>query len=99
MKRLLWYLIAGSRGGVNRARIIKALRDRPYNVNQLSKELDLDYKTIKHHIDVLEDHDIIVNSTGKKKYGALYFLSNRMEEKYSIFQEILSKMERKKILY
>jgi len=25
MKRVLWYLIAGSRGGANRARIIEAL--------------------------------------------------------------------------
>ena len=71
MKRVLWYLIAGSRGGVNRARIIEALYDRPYNVNQLSQELDLDYKTIQHHIKVLEDHNIIVNSTGEKKYGAM----------------------------
>jgi predicted transcriptional regulator len=95
MKRVLWYLIAGSRGGANRARIIKALYDRPYNVNQLSEELDLDYKTIKHHIKVLEDHNIIINSTGEKKYGAMYFLSNRMEEKYPLFQEILSKMQKK----
>jgi predicted transcriptional regulator len=94
MKRVLWYLIAGSRGGANRARIIKALYDRPYNVNQLSEELDLDYKTIKHHIKVLEDHNIIINSTGEKKYGAMYFLSNRMEEKYPLFQEILSKMQK-----
>ncbi len=93
MKRVLWYLIAGSRGGVNRARIIKALHERPYNVNQLSQELDLDYKTIKHHFKVLEDHDIIVNSTGEKKYGAMFFLSNRMEENYPLFQEIMSKMK------
>jgi len=96
MKRLLWWLIAGSRGGRNRARIIKALYDRPYNVNQLSNELDLDYKTVKHHIDVLENHDII-SSSGEKRYGSMYFLSNRMEEKYSIFQEILSKMKEKKL--
>lgn len=93
MKRILWYLIAGSKGGVNRARIIKNLHYRPYNVNQLSKELNLDYKTIKHHIKVLEDHDIIFNSSGEKKYGAMYFLSNRMEENYSTFLEILGKMK------
>jgi predicted transcriptional regulator len=95
MKRVLWYLIAGSRGGPNRARIINALHGRPYNVNQLSQELDLDYKTIKHHIKVLEDHDIIVNSTGEKKYGAMFFLSNRLEEEYPLFLEILSKMQKK----
>ena len=94
MKRVLWYLIAGSRGGTNRARIIKALHDRPYNVNQLSLELDLDYKTIQHHIKVLEDHNILVNSTEEKKYGAMIFLSNRMEENYPIFLDILSKMKK-----
>jgi DNA-binding transcriptional ArsR family regulator len=94
MKRVLWYLIAGSRGGTNRARIIQALHDRPYNVNQLSLELDLDYKTIQHHIKVLEDHNILVNSNEEKKYGAMIFLSNRMEENYPIFLEILSKMKK-----
>ncbi len=94
MKRVLWYLIAGSRGGTNRARIIEALHDRPYNVNQLSVELDLDYKTIQHHIKVLEDHNILVKSSDEKKYGELIFLSNRMEENYPIFLEILSKMRK-----
>lgn len=94
MKRILWYLIAGSRGGTNRARIIEALHDRPYNVNQLSVELDLDYKTIKHHIDVLKDHDII-NSSEEQRYGSLYFLSSRMEDNYSTFQEIMGKMKKK----
>ena len=87
-------MVAGSRGGTNRARIIEALHDRPYNVNQLSLELDLDYKTIQHHIKVLEDHDILVNSSEEKKYGAMIFLSNRMEENYPIFLEILSKMKK-----
>lgn len=96
MKRILWYLIAGSRGGTNRARIIEALHDRPYNVNQLSVELDLDYKTIKHHIDVLKDHDII-NSSEEQRYGSLYFLSSRMEDNYSTFQEIMGKMKKKDI--
>ncbi len=94
MKRILWYLIAGSRGGTNRARIIEALHDRPYNVNQLSLELDLDYKTIQHHIKVLKDHNILVNSSEEKKYGEMMFLSNRMEENYPIFLEILSKMKK-----
>ena len=94
MKRILWYLIAGSRGGTNRARIIEALHDRPYNVNQLSLELDLDYKTIQHHIKILKDHNILVNSSGEKKYGEMIFLTNRMEENYSIFLEIQSKMKK-----
>jgi DNA-binding transcriptional ArsR family regulator len=93
MKKLLWYLIAGSRGGTNRARIIEALHDRPYNINQLSVELNLDYKTIKHHIDVLKDHNVI-NSSQEQRYGSLYFLSSQMEENYFTFQEIMSKMKK-----
>jgi len=94
MTRVIWYLIAGSRGGKNRARIIKKLNERPYNVNQLSEELDLDYKTVEHHIKVLESHNIIVKSSGKK-YGALFFLSDNMEEKYPLFLEIVKKVEKK----
>ena len=93
MKKVLWYLIAGSKGGENRGRIIKTLYDRPFNVNQLSVELNLDYKTVEHHIKVLKDHNVIVTSSGKKKYGALYFLSSDMEESYPLFLEIVSKIK------
>ena len=32
-KRVLWYLIASSRGGVNRAKIIDMINGRPANAN------------------------------------------------------------------
>lgn len=83
MKRFLWWLLAGSKGGKNRARIIDTLKNRPYNANQLAEKLELDYKTVKHHIGVLEENEIIT-STGKK-YGTLYFLSDKMEENYDTF--------------
>ncbi|HHY00319.1 MAG TPA: ArsR family transcriptional regulator, partial [Methanothermobacter sp.] len=31
MKKILWELLAGTKGGINRARIISILRGRPYN--------------------------------------------------------------------
>jgi DNA-binding transcriptional ArsR family regulator len=86
MKKLLWWLIAGMKGGLNRAKIIKALNDRPYNANQLSEELQLDYKTIRHHIKVLEDNNIIKSTGGK--YGKMYFLTTSMENNYDVFNEI-----------
>lgn len=92
MKRLLWWLIAGTKGGINRARIINTLVERPFNANQLAQELDLDYKTIRHHIKVLEDNGVI-NSAGDKKYGAVYFLSNSMEDNFGIFQDIWNKIK------
>jgi hypothetical protein len=43
-QRLLWFLLGGSRGGENRAKIIYILRSRPHNVNQLAKILNVDYR-------------------------------------------------------
>lgn len=86
MKKLLWWLIAGMKGGLNRAKIIKMLNDRPYNAHQLSDELNLDYKTIRHHIKVLEDNNIV--KSGDEKYGKMYFLSPAIEENYDTFIEI-----------
>jgi len=86
MKKLLWWLIAGTRGGINRARLIRALYERPYNANQLAELLDLDYKTIKHHLKVLEENNVI--TSGGKQYGAVYFLSNNMEHNYDVFIDI-----------
>ena len=87
MKKLLWWLIAGSRGGINRARIIRLLHDRPYNAHQLAEKLNLDYKTVRHHLKILEDNNMITPA-GRKKYGAVYFLSALLEENYSDFEEI-----------
>lgn len=93
MEKLLWWLITGKRGGINRARIIKKLNDMPYNPHQLSKELNLDYKTIRHHIKILEENNII-KSTGDS-YSNLYFLTENMEKNYEIFQEIWEKIVKK----
>ena len=87
MDKLLWWLIAGSTGGLNRAKIIKALHDRPYNINQLSETLNLNYKTVQHHIKVLEENKVIT-FTGKQKYGKMYYLSIKMEENYDTFKDI-----------
>ncbi len=66
MEKLLWWLIAGTKGGITRAKIIRTLHDRPYNAHQLAKKLDLDYKTIQHHIRVLIKNGIITSSGEKK---------------------------------
>ena len=40
VKRLLWFVFAGSRGGLNRLRIINAITDVPMNINQLAEKLN-----------------------------------------------------------
>ncbi|HMK53842.1 MAG TPA: winged helix-turn-helix domain-containing protein [Methanobacteriaceae archaeon] len=91
MKKLLWWIIAGTKGGINRARIIETLHQRPYNAHQLAEKLELDYKTVRHHIKVLEQNRII--SSSGEKYGTMYFLSSEMEENYDIFKEIWGQMK------
>jgi len=93
MKRVLWWLIAGTKGGVNRARMINALNDRPYNANQLSAVLELDYKTIRHHLKVLSENNVVTSSGSG--YGAMYFLTQTMEENYTLFEEIWAKIGNK----
>lgn len=86
MDKFIWGVLAGTKGTANRVRIIDELKNRPYNVNQLAEKLDLDYKTVKHHIHVLETNHM-VTSNGRK-YGNLYFLSDKMEQNYDSFEEI-----------
>ncbi|MFW9835664.1 MAG: winged helix-turn-helix domain-containing protein [Candidatus Thorarchaeota archaeon] len=85
-KRLLWWLIAGTRGGVNRARIINTLHKRPYNANQLAELLNLDYKTVRHHLDFLMKHEVIIQQG--EGYGSVFFLSSEIEENFDNFREI-----------
>ena len=87
-KRILWYLIASSRGGVNRAKIIDLVNSRPANANQIASELKLDYKTVLHHLKVLSENGLIVTDN-KETYGAIYFLTPLMEKNYASFKEIL----------
>lgn len=89
-KRVLWYVFAATRGGPTRIRIVDFLRERPYNINQLSTELKMDYKTIQHHIKILEDNKIIVPE--EKKYGTIYFYSPTFEQAMHVFEEIRGKV-------
>jgi DNA-binding transcriptional ArsR family regulator len=95
MKRLLWWLLAGSIGGVNRGRLLEELFHTPRNANELSKLLMLDYKTIRHHLDVLEKNRLII-STGTG-YGKNYFPSDLLEANKTLFQEIWGKIGKKQI--
>lgn len=91
MERILVYLLTGMRGGTNRIRIIRALIERPRNANQLAEALDLNYKTVRHHLDMLEDHDIV--QTYGDRYGEMYFLSDEFEEYRETFERIAESEE------
>ena len=71
---------------MNRARIINLLHSRPYNANQLASLLYLDYKTVRHHIDFLMKHDVLVQQG--EGYGSVFFLSSEIDANFEQFQEI-----------
>lgn len=87
LRQLLWYLIAGTRGGANRARILEVLRERPCNAHQLSETLDLDYRTIRHHLDLLQKNGLLSKPVGDA-YASPYFLSPVLEANLEVFEEI-----------
>lgn len=95
LKRLLWWLLAGSSGGLNRGRIILLLRGRPYNAHQIAKSLGLDYKTVRHHIDVLLENQVLT-SRGDR-YGRMFFLSPQLDANYSAFEEIWAEIGKDQI--
>jgi DNA-binding transcriptional ArsR family regulator len=93
-RRVLWSLIAGTRGGPNRAKILNLINSYPANSNQIATELGLDYKTVLHHIRSLSQNGLIITDN-KESYGALYFLSPLMENNLDTLKEILAKIGQK----
>ena len=87
----MWYLLAGTRGGETRARMLWALKKRPQNANQLAKSLKLDYKTIQHHLALLIEHGVL---TAHGKYGAVYFISEEMKRMWTVFNEMWERFGR-----
>lgn len=93
-KRLLWFVFAGSRGGFNRLRLVRIIKEKPLNANQLAKELQLDYKAIQHHVKVLEKNNIITKVG--EKYNVTYFISTFLEVNIDTFNEIAEKLDKSK---
>ena len=63
------------------------------NANQLGNRLEVDYRTVRHHLDVLEKNGVIT-SMGER-YGKMYFLSRELEESWEDFEEIWVRIGKK----
>jgi DNA-binding transcriptional ArsR family regulator len=93
LKYLLGWLIAGTRGGITRAKIIEVLKENPQNANQLANTIGMDYRTIRHHLKVLTKNRLI--TTTGEGYGTTYFVAQELDEHYELFQEIVNKIWKK----
>ena len=76
-RKLLCYLIKGTRGGETRALILKNLSEKSYNANQLANILKMDYKTVRYHLEILMRNDIITMDKSVKG-SAIYFISGKV---------------------
>ena len=83
IKNVMYWLIANSLGGVNRGRILNELFRKPQNANELSNNLKLEYKTVRYHLKVLEENNLIISVGGS--YGKTYFPSDSTKENIQDF--------------
>lgn len=89
-KRLILYLFAATRGSTNRIKIMLHLAERPQNMNQLATKLGLEYRAVKHHIEVLEKNNLITHVG--EKYGVMYMLSTFLEQNIDAFNDVVIKL-------
>jgi predicted transcriptional regulator len=83
-------MLGGTRGGYTRGFILKHITNKPYNASRLAQTLNINYKTARHHLDVLAKNGII--TTESDKYGKIFFLSNVMEANLKEFNQIWEKL-------
>lgn len=91
MEDVLWYVLASSRGGSTRARIVRAIDERPRNANQLASELDLDYTTVRHHLDVLLENNVLRRPNDE--YAAVYLFTEQTTANWETVEEVLEVVE------
>ncbi|MHA7647998.1 ArsR family transcriptional regulator [Nitrosopumilus sp. S4] len=89
-KMILWSIIAGTRGGINRAKILNLIKDTPMNANKIATVLNLDHKTVVHHVKILSKNELVVKA--EKEYGAEFHLTQIMKDNQSILEEIMQKI-------
>jgi DNA-binding transcriptional ArsR family regulator len=87
-RSLMWYLLRGTRGGPNRFRILQELERSPANAHQLSATLRLDYRTVRHHLRLLETNGAVARPMGSA-YAAPYELSAYLAEHMGEVEELL----------
>lgn len=77
-------------------RIIDCLKIKPQNKNQLAKTLNLDYNTITHHINIMQNHNYIREEIFDKcKYYHLTDKFYKWKHEYNIIKENMDNLQTK----
>ena len=86
MKRLLFWLLEGTKGGPTRLRLLSLLAEKPMNMRQLSLAAGLDYKTVEHHVDLLAKNSAL--DTSGQGYGQVFFVSDLVMAQKEVAEKI-----------
>lgn len=93
MMKLFSSVFTGMSGRYTRMRIVCAITEEPLNARELSKKLELDYKTIQHNIKVLESNNLILRVG--EGYGDLFFPSEMLSSNLPTLYKVIKKVEDK----
>ncbi len=93
MNELFSSVFTGMGGRYTRLRRICAITENPINTLELSKKLNLDYKTIQHNIQVLEKNNLIVREG--EGYGDMFFPSEIIPSNLPTLYYVIRKVEAK----
>ena len=74
------------KGGFTRVEIIQLLRNSPCNPHQMSKILKKSYRTIRYHLDILEDNNILEKTD--RSYDVKYSISSKFN--IQLFEKLLN---------
>ena len=101
MNELFTSVFTGMSGRYTRLRIICSITEIPMNTLELSKKLELDYKTIKHNIGVLEKNNLIVRQG--EGYGDMFFpsdlISMNLPTLYNVIRKVEDKLDKSEKIY
>ncbi len=92
-KELFSSVFTGMSGRYTRMRIICAITEEPMNTRELSKKLEMDYKTIQHNIKVLESNNLIVRAG--EGYGDMFFPSDMISSNLPTLYKVIRRVEKK----
>jgi DNA-binding transcriptional ArsR family regulator len=86
IKRMAYWLLEGTKGGPTRIRLLAILEKKPMNMHKLSQTAEMDYKSIEHHISLLEKNGLI--GCMGNGYGKMYFVSDELLAQKEIMAKI-----------
>lgn len=94
-------VFTGMSGRYTRMRIICAIIETTLNMLGLSKKLNLDYKTIKHNVGVLEKNNLIIREGSG--YGDMFFpselLLKNLPTLYAVIRKVEAKLDNSEKIY